>query len=331
MEQITIRFAKQDDIAAIMSFLDENWKRNHILARDKEYFSYQHVYGEEVTYVLAIGEHGEILGTLGYIPYGQEQRDVMTVMWKVLHTSDSMLGIKLLQYLIEEGNVRSVSSPGINKKTVGIYKFLGYHVGEMKHWYRLRKQKKYQIAHIVDDGIPFSKIREQKAIFLIDSMENLEECFDWSMYQKKSVMPYKEKWYIERRYFHNPKYKYKVFGVNSAEARTPLLLIFRVQEYLDARILRLIDCIGDYKELMFITDAIDELLEQYNAEYVDLYETGIKEEWLMDAGWTNVESGQNIIPEYFSPYSCENVNIVFFSTDEKVVLFKGDGDQDRPN
>lgn len=331
MEQVTIRFAKHDDIAAIMRFLDENWKKDHILARDEEYFAYQHVYGEEVSYVLAVGEQGEILGTLGYIPYGQAQRDVMTVMWKVLHTSDSMLGVKLLQYLIDEGNVRSVSSPGINKKTVGIYQFLGYHVGMMKHWYRLRRQEQYQIAHIVDNTILSKRTREQKEAFLVETMEQLENCFDWDAYQKENVKPYKEKAYIERRYFANPKYKYVVYGIGSVLDKTDLLLVLRVQEHESARALRLVDCIGNLKNIMFVTDAIDKLLECYDAEYVDLYETGMQAEWLMEAGWSNLEETDNVIPEYFYPYTCENVNIRYFSTEEEIVLFKGDGDQDRPN
>jgi hypothetical protein len=40
----------------------------------------------------------------------------------------------------------------------------------------------------------------------------------------------------------------------------------------------------------------------------------------------------NIIPNYFEPFVAENIDIYFFSnTNEKVYIFKGDGDQDRPN
>lgn len=331
MEQITIRFAQEQDISAIMQFLDQNWKKDHILARDEAFFAFQHVYGAEVSYVIAVDEQEHILGTLGYIPYGQEDRDVMTVMWKVVHTSDSMLGIKLLQFLIEKGGVRSASSPGINKKTVGIYQFLGYHVGVMKHWYRLRKQEKYIIAQVTDDVILQSIVNEQISLFEIQDVQQLQKCFDWETYQKDCYYPYKEKAYIERRYFEHPIYQYHVYGVGDAMQKTDLLLVFRIQEHEGARALRLVDCIGNVAKLQHVTNAIDGLLEEYEAEYTDLYENGLCEENMQKAGWMKVEDTQNVIPEYFNPYTCQNVDIRYFSTREDIVLFKADGDQDRPN
>ena len=127
-----IQFAKKQDINAIMHFIDEYWKKDHILARDKDFFLYQHVSGEEVSYLISTDdENQEINGILGYIPYGNKKRDVMTVLWKVNHSADQMLGIRMLQYLIENGDVNIVASPGINKKTRGIYQFLGYLTGMM--------------------------------------------------------------------------------------------------------------------------------------------------------------------------------------------------------
>ena len=48
----------------------------------------------------------------------------------------------------------------------------------------------------------------------------------------------------------------------------------------------------------------------------------------------NQNSNELIIPNYFNPYLQKNIQIYFFvdSKDiDKVILFKGDGDQDRPN
>lgn len=39
----------------------------------------------------------------------------------------------------------------------------------------------------------------------------------------------------------------------------------------------------------------------------------------------------NIIPNYLSPYEKSNVDIHYCSSDPKVILFRGDGDQDRLN
>ena len=120
-----IRFASEADIPAIMKFIDENWRKNHVLSRNRELFEFQHRWGDEITYVLS-KKDGLITGILGYIPYGSSNRDALLTTWKAIKTEDTMQGIRLLTYLRENGNVRSVASPGINPKTISIYKFLNF-------------------------------------------------------------------------------------------------------------------------------------------------------------------------------------------------------------
>ena len=38
MGEVKIRFAEKDDITAIMAFIDRYWKKDHILARDRDFF-----------------------------------------------------------------------------------------------------------------------------------------------------------------------------------------------------------------------------------------------------------------------------------------------------
>ena len=66
-----IRFAQENDIEDIMEFIDEHWKKNHILARDKSFFLYQHHMLDEVAFVISRNEEQELDGILGYIPYGK--------------------------------------------------------------------------------------------------------------------------------------------------------------------------------------------------------------------------------------------------------------------
>lgn len=39
----------------------------------------------------------------------------------------------------------------------------------------------------------------------------------------------------------------------------------------------------------------------------------------------------NIMPDYFAPFEQRNIDIYYMSEIEDVILFKGDGDMDRPN
>lgn len=108
-------------------------------------------------------------------------------------------------------------------------------------------------------------------------------------------------------------------------------MILRIQEYNGASILRVIDGIGDQELLQFFTIQLDALMEQYGCEYADIYETGIEDGILSDGGWKLTANTGNIMPEYFSPFERRNIEIHYMSSIPEVVLFKGDGDMDRPN
>lgn len=326
-----IRFAQEKDIDRIRLFIQCYWKKkNHIFSRDRAFFEYEHRNEKEITYVISEDEEGNINGILGYLPYGRTNRDVMTVMWKVNHSADPILGIKILQYLLDNGDVRIAASPGIGKNTIGIYRFLDYYVGKMTQWYRLARQSEYKIAHIENDEIP--KVTGKQFSFVeFRTFAELEKKFDFQEYKERNPKPYKEKWYFEKRYFQHPVYQYRIFGIADDEEAVRAVFVVRVVEYDKAKIIRWIDCIGDFGQIKYIAKALDNLMEEENAEYIDCYEAGLPDELFTEAGFMKVENSGNIIPNYFQPYVCENVDIYYFSTDEKIVLFKGDGDQDRPS
>ncbi len=91
------------------------------------------------------------------------------------------------------------------------------------------------------------------------------------------------------------------------------------------------DIIGNDTLFYQVTDGIDRLVKSLDAEYVDFYETGLSEERMESAGWKKVKDSGNVIPNYFSPFVQENIDINYMAQEKEVVLFKADGDQDRPN
>ena len=93
----------------------------------------------------------------------------------------------------------------------------------------------------------------------------------------------------------------------------------------------MVDYIGDYSKIPMITDSIDRLLSDTGSEYVDCYYTGIDEKLFESAGWKDVDESGNCIPEYFAPFEQRNIKIGYSSMNPGVILFKGDGDMDRPN
>ena len=197
----------------------------------------------------------------------------------------------------------------------------------MKQWYRLSPRECYRIASIKDSYIPPVKY----AASLVFEKCNSIEDFSSDIFSNDSCIPYKSKEYVKRRYFDHPIYKYLVYKVLINNSKTSSIVVLRKEKVKDLCALRLIDFIGNYENLTYLTSQLDSIAKQNNAEYIDMYEFGLSDTILKKAGWICVENSDNIIPNYFSPFEKRNIDIYICTTNEKVVLFKGDGDQDRPN
>ena len=325
----TIRFATKEDTDALMHFIDEYWRKNHILSRDRELFLWQ--YGnstERLNIVIGIDEEKRIQGMLGFVPYDTgDNKDFALALWKA-NPGTGFLGIKLLKYLMEEEPHREIVCPGINMDTTSkIYEHVGMKVGNMTQWYRLSPRDSYVIGKIEDNSIP--KIANYNKTIRFSKINNIEELRD--LLKDYKGTPHKSIEYLNKRYFIHPRYAYIPYGVTNETDNTVAALMLRIQEYGGSRILRLIDCIGDVENLRYITDRIDDLLVELNCEYIDCYEAGIDDEIMTEAGWRRVEEGGNIIPDYFAPFEHRKVDIHYATSSPAAILFKGDGDQDRPN
>ncbi|NBH84656.1 hypothetical protein D7X88_15960 [bacterium C-53] len=331
MEEYNIRYALNDDIPAIKKFIDKNWKKNHILVREQGFFEWQYT-SNKLDYVIGLDSGNRIQGMLGFISYDDnEERDIATSMWKA-NPGTGFLGIKLLLFVLENEPHRIMFSPGINIRTSGsIYTRMNISVGRMNQWYRLHRQNNYAVAKIVDDYIP--DVFESKKLRLVEytTIEQMLLDFKFNEYVPKDSIPYKSLTYLNRRYFNHPLYSYLIFGVKTDGKETSAIIVIRIQECNGSKILRFVDCIGDLSAIKDISVCLDKLLEEVEAEYIDMYEKGLNMEMLKNAGWRRLDETENIIPSYFAPYEQCNVVVNYCTTDENIILFRGDGDQDRPN
>lgn len=326
----TIRFAEYEDIPEIMKYIDEYWKKGHILATNRELFEWQYIYNEKVNFVLGLDEANHIQGILGFIPYSRDDdKDIALALWKA-NRSESFLGIRLLLFLKKNGKYRNIVCPGINMRTTSkIYTQCGFQVGVMSQWYRLGNNREYIIGKIEDQDIP-TCCQSRYSLILLNNTSQLEECA-WIQLRKGLDSPYKSLDYLKKRYFNHPAYEYLVYNVIDENDESNALVVLRIQECNNSKVFRFVDLIGDPTILLGITCELDRLMEQHEVEYIDMYEAGLEEDVLMNAGWKKVKDSVNIIPNYFAPYEQSNVDIYYCTSDENAVLFRGDGDQDRPN
>lgn len=323
-----IRFARKSDIDAIMRFIHDYWSKTHILAKDREIFEFQYVYGDEVCFVLSlVRETEEIEGVLGYIPYASEgERDIFTALWKVKKGKNMFQGMELLYFLEENARCRFLFCAGINPGTFSIYKYMKKEIGSLRHYYMLNDLPDYRIAEI-----SVKKFAAPAAGMQVTAVEGFEEFAEDFLRIRFEAYPRKSLEYIKRRYFEHPEYRYEVFRI-AGDGECGFLFC-RVQEAEGSRVLRIVDYMGSAACFAGAGEFLHGMMKRRGFEYVDMLALGMPEETMEKAGFVGLEEeDSNIIPNYFEPFVRENVTIYTFCPKGlSVRMFKGDGDQDRPN
>ncbi len=329
---INIRQASYADIPLIMDFLDKHWKKGHIFARDRAFFEWQFLDGDQVNFTLGIDdEEKKIYGLLGTILCNHSQHpDGSGTIWKTIKSNNPLLGLDIGDFSNSHYNFRYTQSAGLSKKAEKINALLGIEATQMDHYYRLNPHiTDYKIALVKDKRIekigdtgyrlePFYAVAEMKKIISPKLLSSYVLSKDYE--------------YIEKRYFNHLYYHYEFWKVLNEKKEALAVLITREEKYQDASILKIIDYYGDPVHLKNVTHSLDCLLDERNYEFVDVYSYGIDTSIYEDAGFEYCDQdSENIIPNYFHPFEQKNVSLRMAKPNfEGLRFFRGDGDQDRP-
>lgn len=335
MEECIIRKASKTDISNIMEFIDRYWKKDHILAVSHAFFEYQHVWNDEVCFIVAEDpKTNNLEGILGYIVYSEKKkRDIFGAIWKVRSNKYPMLGMKMQLFALKETNARTFSAVALNPTTLSMHKRWGAFLGKLNHFYILGNHEEFHIASIKNKLLRGYNINKEQ--YKLDKIINKEQlCLLCEREEKSQKVPIKSFEFIRHRYFNHPVYVYVIYGIFDKLGCLKSAIVSREIEINNRKILRIIDYIGETQYIENIGSALQQLLKEHQYEYLDFYEYGIEESILYDAGFVlREEEDINIIPNYFEPFMKKNINIDFYTSEKtgRVVIFKGDGDQDRPN
>lgn len=338
-ERYEIRLGRADDIENIMKFIDENWKKGHILARDRKLFEYEFSDGEQVNMVLAIErDTNELQGILGFLYCSKtpdvRKRDIWGSLWKVKNEKNNIpfLGVELAKRVYKLTGCRMHIGSGANPNTtIPLRKlFFGDIAGKMKQYYCLNPNiSEYEIAKI--NKFNSNKFIQKSRLTEIVPLLTFMEFKKFYNIEQLDAYPYKDNWYIQKRYFKHPYYGYKLWGLKT-KSKNEAVVIGRIVEVLGKKILRIVDYIGNHQIFEETGQFWRQLMQENNYEYIDFLEYGINDEILINAGFVlRQEDDVNIIPNYFEPFLQENVDIWVHYKLEGTTFFKGDCDQDRPN
>lgn len=327
----SIKLCTKKDIKDLKEFLDDKWQKNHILVKDDSILDFQHKNKNIYHFVISRNNSNCINGILGFIPTYQFDQKlskdicVWLAIWKVdEEISPPGLGVVLIKWLEEYLNPKFIGTVGQNTDANELYKILGYHLGEMNHYYFPDEDlEEYKISKNINKNIIPKILDNALDIKKIDFEEIDNDIF--------INVPKKTKFYIENRFLNHPRYNYLFFGIY-LNKKLKVLLIARIVSTNNSFCLRIVDMFGDYKALGDYQFNLKKLIKKYNCEYVDCLNYGISKKLFHNWGFI-LKKNKVIIPEYFEPFIQDNriINFAFKPYVKNYTIFKSDCDQDRPN
>lgn len=346
MDEILCERVTDDLLEPVREFCRVNWGSEHPLVHNGEMFDYYYRDGEDINFVLAyrpakqagpdlrrpdrvVTIPPEIFGVCGFIKTNQSASpDVFISYILTKKMSPFGMAFKLIELIGRITGARTLACNNIRRKTRGVYDFLGYTVGDMTHWYRLNADSEsYKLCRITDFFSEEIKSRDIGAVRVTEPSQL--SAFPFGSFSDSA--PFKDIHYVTRRYFNYPWHNYRLYALSDGEARA--LIVLREMESGGSRMIRVADFIGERGLIKDCGLFLDGLMRELGAEFVDWYSFGVPEEDMKNAGFTvRYEDDGNIIPMYYSPLLMSNVDItVFVSKADGYMMFRADGDQDRPN
>ncbi len=335
---IEIRRCRPDEIAQVMAFIDQHWKKDHALAVSRALMDWQHGAPDGTyDYLIAITE-GKLLGILGYIatrrfdPQLANRNVLWLALWKVLDDAGvAGLGLRMLGELNRLESHLAIAVSGINPTHPPMYRALRYRVEELRQFFIVNPDKAHRLIQAPDGerlpkpsggGSEFIEMKEDQLSALAP------ECI------ASDAVPGKSPIYFSNRFLRHPFYRYRVFLANG-ERHRPALFVTRVAEHDGARALRIVDFSGDPNAIAYSGAAISALMNEEQAEYADFWQLGLPDEHFAAAGFAQLDpDGPIIVPNYFEPFTASNGRMlcaIRSGTTTPAVICRADGDQDRPN
>jgi hypothetical protein len=329
-----IRICRDDDIAAVMTFIDQHWRKHHVLATSRKLMDWQYRQaGGHYNFVLAL-EGDDLLAILGFIPVDrydralQERAAVWLALWKLRgDVKVAGLGLRMLRFLDRTHGTKTIAVNGINAAHPPMYQALGYRTGILRHSYIFNPNFGSNALAILDPAGVVPAPRPGQAVMREMNLQSLQQLHLRTADQNKSPV------YFAERYLRHPFYRYHVhlFSHGSLQA----LLATRVARHGNAAALRIVDFLGDVNVLAQIGGCLDDLMQLHGAEYVDFMNSGIPQGLLAQAGFAELDfDGPLIIPNRFEPLDRKNHRVFFAIKSGDIsepLIFRADGDQDRPN
>lgn len=331
MEKIAL--CENNDLKNLLIFLKLNWKNENTKFKNIKFFKWLYFNKNSKKYNFVLFKKKNIIrGCLGFFI---NDNSIKKVVWLSLWLVDqnyrkNVSGLSLLNFLKKKYKNSIIITSGINKKTTPIYKILRFKIAKLNQFYLINPKKKILNLVKVNKQKKYNFKKNDFQIIIKNKINFLENN---KIFQRKEKIYLKDIKYFKKKYQFNPIFKYKFYIIKNTK-KIFGFFIGRVCTFNKSKALRLVEFYGCENKISYLGNQFIDIMLKKNYEFIDFYNYGINKNYLEEAGFQiNKMKSDTIIPNYFSPFVKKNIDIdvVFWPNNTKIKVFKGDGDQDRPN
>jgi GNAT superfamily N-acetyltransferase len=275
-QDVRIHTCRDDEVAALQRFIDEYWRRGHVLARDEVLLRWQYGRRQDLgepwpgPTVLLAKDDQRIVGMLGLIGmqcnvYGTVVPGAwMAILLSIPQARKKGVGLRLLESLRAMGH-EAIFVLGINDQVKEIYRRLGYEIlDDMPRWVAVvNPRRAAALAAVGSPGIgreaafdSFEKSRcppaseapwPHEGIAVAEWTDRFGQAWDvcWSAYFAPNLMgTNRDSAYLNWRYMDHPSFQYRCCVARRGDTGRILgLAVFRIEQIRDRsdRVLRLVE------------------------------------------------------------------------------------------
>lgn len=340
----TIKLCHECDYQKLQNFFKHNWGKNYCLSYSKLLLDWQFLNNETENYNFVVAENKdthEFDAIIGFIPTYhfdyklKSNKEYWLTNWKVKpEYSNAGLALSILSFLFNGLDPNLVIGFGMSEMVKPIYKFLRYNMGKLNHYYI--PNYSFKDFNLIQGLQPYLKNKIDNHITSVDYCDEFlsQVSFeDLNKFNKSLHLPQKSFNYFKNRYFEHPFYKYSLIKIFVGSIVKAFLTVRKIGIE-KSFVIRIVDVFGDLTDITSIDRAIQPILNEQNAEYIDMYNYGLPVDTILKAGFSLKNNSYTTIPNYFEPLVLENIELEYAfksKNTSNVLIFKGDSDQDRPN
>jgi RimJ/RimL family protein N-acetyltransferase len=254
-------------LAELQAFIDEYWRRGHVLARDRELLRWQHRRRDDpdrLSVLVAEQPDGRIVGMLGFVPfdacvYGARHRGGWMTNWLVVpELRGHGVGLALVRHALDTG-LDFVGALVANEATRRALPRLGFTEVGMARWVRVFSADALELLLGERAGsypaAAWAAWREQAGAgspSVDGSVRGWEDEERWNLAWRRRFAPRvvgacRDTAHVRWRFLEHPRFRYELLVAEGSVAEPLGFAAYRIEAVrdTDARIMRIVDLLGD--------------------------------------------------------------------------------------